>query len=181
MGQNRCNITLYLIFPTSSTDPFALYVMAGMHNMKLRDGVRYNIDAVELHPDFQPLAHYDLVDVAVIFTSRRMRFGHRILPVCLPLSTTETYTGRRATVAGWGRLSADGPTSERLQAGRVIVLSADECSRTTMGVLLEPQVMLCAYARSVDSCQGDSGGPMVVATAFNRFEQLGGWFAKRQQ
>lgn len=157
-----------------STDPYEMYVIVGMHDLRLRDGVRYNVNDVILHPKFESLEQYDLVDVAVIVTNRPIQFGATVLPVCLPLSTDQTYVGRRTTVAGWGRLSDDGPAADLLQAARVIVMSTAECMKTPMGGLLDPEVMLCAYARSVDSCQGDSGGPMVVATTFNRFEQLGG-------
>lgn len=63
------------------------------------------------------------------------------------------YNGQTGTLAGWGRMWTDGRNSRYLKETRVIVQSAERCLRTPLGTLLEPKIMICAYAKHADACQ----------------------------
>lgn len=151
-----------------------------MHDRIEQDGVRFNVTNVLLHPEFEPLADYDVVDVAVLILDRKIEFSDTVRPVCLPANVRQSYDGRRAMVAGWGRMSEGGANSKRLQTTRVMMMSGAQCALTQLSYLLQQDKMMCGYARRADACQGDSGGPLVVNTAYNRFEQIGECFMYMQ-
>ncbi|XP_046675171.1 trypsin-like [Homalodisca vitripennis] len=95
---------------------------------------------------------------------------------CLPNSDDEDYTGRSATVAGWGRLAErKKKTSELLRKVEVPILSESECKSKGYPDSKITENMICAgYTDGKkDACQGDSGGPLHAMDAKNVTEVIG--------
>ncbi len=46
-----------------------------------------------------------------------------------------------------------GDNSRHLQETKVIIQSSPECRDTRIGFLLEPNTMICGYAKNADACQ----------------------------
>ncbi|CAG9820819.1 unnamed protein product [Phaedon cochleariae] len=99
------------------------------------------------------------------------------IPVCLPRDQ-EDFTGRMATVTGWGRLKYGGGVPSILQEVQVPIMENHVCQEMfrTAGhskVILES--FLCAgYANGQkDSCEGDSGGPLVLQRPDGRYQLAG--------
>lgn len=79
----------------------------------------------------------------------------------------------KARVAGWGRITDGGSTSNTLLEAKVNLLSDHVCKSSLIGEFYDTDSMLCAYKTKKDACQGDSGGPLFIETSLNRFEQVG--------
>lgn len=79
----------------------------------------------------------------------------------------------KARVAGWGRTTDGGSTSDKLLEAKVNLLSDHDCKSSLIGEFYDTDSMLCAYKTKKDACQGDSGGPLFLETSLNRFEQVG--------
>ena len=73
-------------------------------------------------------------------------------------SALET-TGTSLTVAGWGAIRENGPSSDEALAVDVPVVSQSQCNNWVGGIKTG---MMCAGLEGggKDSCQGDSGGPL---------------------
>lgn len=154
-------------------NPLQLTIRVGMHSNSVREGQLLTVAESRLHPEFQELENYDIVDVAILRTKQLIVFSDTVRPVCLPQSQALRYDSRAATIAGWGKLGQKLGGSVLLQEARVKVLSSAECKRSSIRRVFHDDVMLCAQAPGMDACQGDSGGPLVLESQFNRFEQIG--------
>lgn len=56
-------------------------------------------------------------------------------------------------VAGWGRMWSGGENSRYLQETKVMIQSNYECTKSRIGFLLKPSIMICGYAKNADACQ----------------------------
>ncbi len=143
----------------------------------LRDGNIRGVDFVNVHPGYDPDTFEN--DVAVLQLDE-------FVPANLaqPLSfvgsgdTVFDQPGQLSTVAGWGAIFSGGPTSDRLLATDVNVISDSSCEADYQGSGDEifPDVMICAAFQGRDSCQGDSGGPLMAKelTGFKIKKKKGG-------
>lgn len=75
-------------------------------------------------------------------------------PVCLP-ERGSTFTGKNATVTGWGAIEESGPLSSTLQEVLVPIMSNNECRTTKYPPKRITDNMLCAgyIDGGKDSCQ----------------------------
>ncbi|KAF5274825.1 hypothetical protein FQR65_LT00408 [Abscondita terminalis] len=116
-------------------------------------------------------------DLALLELEHPVQFDEHIVPICLPRED-EDFTGRMATVTGWGRLKYGGGVPSILQEVQVPIMENQVCQEMfrTAGhskVILES--FLCAgYANGQkDSCEGDSGGPLVLQRPDGRYQLAG--------
>lgn len=78
--------------------------------------------------------------------------------------------GTPATVLGWGRTGAGhGPSSDRLQAAPVPIVTDADCAADYPGFHRDTTVCAGYPQGGIDACTGDSGGPLLVA------DRKGGW------
>jgi len=113
----------------------------------------------------------EINDIALLKLSSPVQFRSEIWPVCLP-PQTPLYTGKVATVTGWGTTSSGGSASNVLREVDVEVKSNTQC-QSSYGSSSIRDTMLCAGSRGKDSCQGDSGGPLVFKDGGNNYDQIG--------
>ena len=90
--------------------------------------------------------------------------------ITMPLLDDGSYSDAdtTATVAGWGRTSDGGPSSNVLKSVDLKLLTNAQCEETYgfKGDLIDS--MICAIGDlegGEDACQGDSGGPLFVQQA----------------
>ena len=116
------------------------------------------------HPDYNN-PHSLSNDLALLKLDNPVDFNNipHVRPICLPSNREETFTGLRATVAGWGIIHPSGPSSSVLLETNVNVISLTECRELYRqhGYTLSDD-MLCTLSPSdgsvfQGSCSGDSG------------------------
>ncbi|XP_026666907.1 trypsin-1-like [Ceratina calcarata] len=113
-----------------------------------------------LWPNEYNMITYDF-DVAVIKFPKPITMSASVKPISLAKATSVVRPGQNAVVTGWGRLTENGPLSDKLQSLTVPIIDLKECKKTSDSVT---DNMICAgyMAGGKDTCQGDSGGPLVL-------------------
>ncbi|XP_034834614.1 trypsin-1-like [Maniola hyperantus] len=109
-------------------------------------------------------------DVALLKTIRQLRWTNELRPACLPQPLAADYSGKMATVAGWGFTNEDrgiGTRPNVLQKTDVVVVENNECNNwyESQGskVRIIPTQMCAGHETGGrDSCWADSGGPLMV-------------------
>jgi len=105
-------------------------------------------------------------DIALLELASPITFSPEVSPACLPEADTD-YTGKMATVSGWGRLEHEGAKPGHLRQVSLMVGEDSYCG-AKWGNRFKKQVMMCTdVTPGKDSCRGDSGGPLVVKTGYN--------------
>ncbi|KYN21550.1 Serine proteinase stubble, partial [Trachymyrmex cornetzi] len=157
----------------NSWDVARLIARLGDHNIKTNNEIRHierRVKKVVRHRGFNSRTLYN--DVALLTLSEPVEFTEQIRPICLP-SGSQLYSGKTATVIGWGSLRESGPQPAILQEVSVPVWPNSECklkygSAAPGGIV---DSFLCAGRATKDSCSGDSGGPLMVNDG--RWTQVG--------
>ncbi|KFO90906.1 Enteropeptidase, partial [Buceros rhinoceros silvestris] len=84
-----------------------------------------------------------------------------IQPICLPEKTQQFLPGINCSIAGWGRIMNQGPTSDILQEAEVPLISNEKCQQWMPEYSITENMICAGYdIGGIDSCQGDSGGPL---------------------
>ncbi|GBP15052.1 Enteropeptidase [Eumeta japonica] len=134
------------------SDHTQMEVILGLDSLDdLSDVVFRRIKDVTIHEEFTSTQVRDDSDVSVVTLDLPIQFGPAMLPICLP-SPTDDYTDWTATVAGWGRVGTNDPTSSSLQQANVRVLSRERCFASELSPHLTEN-MMCAFAEGKDGCQ----------------------------
>lgn len=82
----------------------------------------------------------------------------------------EEFVGQLAMVAGWGKLSFNGPVPNVLQVAKLPVIGNKQCQNMyhdSGHIKIISDSFVCAGYQmgGKDSCEGDSGGPLQVQRA----------------
>ncbi|KAI4468741.1 transmembrane protease serine [Holotrichia oblita] len=149
------------------------------NNMGSRRPLSRNVKRVIVHRSYDPATFAN--DLALLELEHPIHFDQHIIPICLPREE-EDFTGRMATVTGWGRLKYGGVVPTMLQEVQVPIMENDVCQemfRTAGHTKIILESFLCAgYANGQkDSCEGDSGGPLVLQRPDGRTTTMKGLIA----
>uniref|UniRef100_A0A8C4YMX5 Ovochymase-1 n=1 Tax=Gopherus evgoodei TaxID=1825980 RepID=A0A8C4YMX5_9SAUR len=153
-----------------SNERINLIVTVGEHNLRKTDEQEQNIPVsqVIVHPDFNRLG-YMHSDIALLYLKYRVKYGHRVQPICLPHRDDKFEAGTLCVASGWGRVSEAGELSNVLQEVELPIIDRGTCSALLKQMNLPPVAnsMLCAGFPDggKDACKGDSGGPLVCRRA----------------
>ncbi|KAJ8670479.1 hypothetical protein QAD02_001738 [Eretmocerus hayati] len=157
----------------SSWDVARLTVRLGDHDIRTpleTKHIERRVLRVVRHRGFDIRTLYN--DVAILTLNEPVEFSEYIRPVCLP-SGSSLYSGKTATVIGWGSLRENGPAPAQLQEVSIPIWSNAGCKQrygsAAPGGIVES--FLCAGEDNKDSCSGDSGGPLMVNDG--RWTQVG--------
>ncbi|XP_048505114.1 serine protease filzig isoform X2 [Athalia rosae] len=140
-----------------------------------KTSVSRNVRRVIVHRNYDPATFEN--DLAVLELESPVQFDTHIVPICMPEDKAD-FTGRMATVTGWGRLKYNGGIPSILQEVQVPIMENSVCQemfQTTGHSKLILDSFLCAgYANGQkDSCEGDSGGPLMLERPDGRWELAG--------
>ena len=140
-------------------------------NLDSTQGVRVDVKAFSIHPDYDP--NQLSPDVALLELAKPV---NGVKPIQLAGASDDIYEtpGTLLTVIGWGNVSTTGHTNypDELRELQVPVISDADCDFAYSGALTE-DTQLCAGKKRVDSCQGDSGGPLFATTSSGEWIQMG--------
>lgn len=146
-------------------------VTVGTNNLN-SGGRQYDVSRVKVPTAYNASMHYH--DIAILRTKQSMQFNNPDLSVraiTLPPETAinTSYTGRVATVAGWGETKyLEGDFSELLLEAQITVVDFKECDTKYKAIRLRAlpkgviKQQICAGSGGKDSCRGDSGGPLMI-------------------
>ena len=92
--------------------------MLGAHNVESSEetnSVLIAVDKIVVNPEYNFVSKEN--DLALLQLPRPVDFAANptIRPVCLPANSSQDYSGRTATVAGWGRQTFGGQASSVLK------------------------------------------------------------------
>jgi secreted trypsin-like serine protease len=154
-----------------------IQIFLGDHNWKLSseaDSFRRFVTKIKIYPRFGKPRNLNN-DVCLIKLSDPISFPDHpnVRPICLPSSNTNQYEEYKATLAGWGKVSADGKVSPVLQEAEVKIMKKKKC-KNIFGSAMTSHMMCIGrhYALIVSACNGDSGGSLMVRNGEN-FDTVG--------
>ena len=97
---------------------------------------------------------FDIYDMSIFILNRKITFSPKTSPICLSNDGDDKlYWNRKAIVAGWGRISEEGPSSDVLMETQVVVKTDEECENMTDLAAYNYNAMMCAHEIYRDSCQ----------------------------
>ncbi|CAH2084081.1 unnamed protein product [Euphydryas editha] len=140
-----------------------------------RRPVTKNVRRVIVHRQYDAATFEN--DLALLELDSPVQFDAHIVPICMPQDDTD-FTGRVATVTGWGRLTYNGIVPSILQEVQVPVIDNSACQEMFHTAGHAKKILnsfICAgYANGQrDSCEGDSGGPLVLQRDDGRWQLVG--------
>ncbi|XP_051765797.1 mast cell protease 4-like [Ctenopharyngodon idella] len=134
-----------------------LMVVVGAHDLrdsKSSDHIR--VISYIPHPKYKSNPNRNDDDIMLLKLEKKV--GPNNVGV-IPLPKHGEDIKAACSVAGWGRLKANGPGSNVLMEAKVSVMNNTEC-RNRWGAIYSVSKMICAYGCG-GTCKGDSGGPLV--------------------
>ncbi|EFN77168.1 Serine proteinase stubble [Harpegnathos saltator] len=143
--------------------------------LESKRSVTKNVRRVIVNRGYDPATFEN--DLALLELETPVQFDEHIVPICMPDDGID-FTGRMATVTGWGRLKYNGGVPSVLQEVQVPIMENSVCQemfQTAGHSKLILESFLCAgYANGQkDSCEGDSGGPLVMQRPDGRWFLVG--------
>ncbi|XP_034472055.1 chymotrypsin-1-like [Drosophila innubila] len=114
------------------------------------------VDKIIPHPKYNGITF--LNDIGIIKLKDEIRLSEDFANI-IPINDRDP-TGLKCTLVGWGRVVSNGPLSDEVVSGDVVVDSHADCSKSAYFI----KGTLCAPNPNnyeVASCSGDSGGPLI--------------------
>ncbi|XP_071452264.1 serine protease filzig [Hetaerina americana] len=143
--------------------------------LESRRAITRNVRRVIVHRRYDAATFEN--DLALLELDSAVTYQQHIVPICMP-KDNEDFTGRVATVTGWGRLKYGGGVPSVLQEVQVPVLENSVCQemfKTAGHAKTILSSFVCAgYANGQkDSCEGDSGGPLMAERVDGQWVLIG--------
>ncbi|NXH06763.1 ENTK Enteropeptidase, partial [Loxia leucoptera] len=127
-----------------------------------------NIDRIIINPHY--MRETKDSDIALMHLQHKVQCTDYIQPICLPEKDQQFSPGINCSIAGWGSIRNEGPSSDILQEAEVPLLSNEKCQQWMPKYNITANMLCAGYDMGgIDSCQGDSGGPLT-------FEDGDKWF-----
>ncbi|XP_058447875.1 serine protease filzig isoform X2 [Malaya genurostris] len=144
-------------------------------DLETKRSVTKNVKRVIVHRQYDAATFEN--DLAILELESPIHYDVHIVPICMP-SDEADFTGRMATVTGWGRLTYGGGVPSVLQEVQVPVIENSVCQEmfhmAGHNKKILPSFVCAGYANGKrDSCEGDSGGPLVLQRSDGRYELVG--------
>ncbi|XP_055641026.1 serine protease filzig [Toxorhynchites rutilus septentrionalis] len=144
-------------------------------DLEAKRSVTKNVKRVIVHRQYDAATFEN--DLAILELESPIHYDVHIVPICMP-SDEADFTGRMATVTGWGRLTYGGGVPSVLQEVQVPVIENSVCQEmfhmAGHNKKILPSFVCAGYANGKrDSCEGDSGGPLVLQRPDGRYELVG--------
>ncbi|XP_052522856.1 enteropeptidase [Tympanuchus pallidicinctus] len=119
-----------------------------------------NIDQIVINPHYNKLTKDS--DIALMHLQNKVQYTDYIQPICLPHENQQFLPGINCSIAGWGAIRYEGPTSNILQEAEVPLILNEKCQEWLPEYTITENMICAGYDMGgVDSCQGDSGGPLM--------------------
>ncbi|EDX05467.1 GD21783 [Drosophila simulans] len=128
--------------------------------------VNHAISHVIVHPDYKQGQYHH--DIALLVLKTPLNYSVATQPICLQKTRANLVVGKRATIAGWGKMSTSSVRQPEMSHLDVPLTSWDLCLRNygSTGALESPNSIegqwMCAGGEGKDVCQGFGGAPLFI-------------------
>ena len=140
--------------------PKNLNVVAGDFDVKKKETgeKEMKVCSVHMHPGYSKKPK-NVNDIALLRLCEDVTYSRYIAPITLPSKGLDVPDDASVTVAGWGRTTEGGSTSDKLRKVSLKKTNLSFCKNRYNSV---GNGHICAgiKAGGKDACQGDSGGPL---------------------
>nr|KAF6380671.1 transmembrane serine protease 15 [Myotis myotis] len=144
-------------------EPSKWKAILGLHvtsNLTSPQVVTRLIDQIVINPHYNKRSKDS--DIVMLHLEFKVNYTDYIQPICLPEENQVFLPGRICSIAGWGRIVHDGPTSDILKEAEVPLISNEKCQQQMPEYSITENMVCAGYEEGgIDSCQGDSGGPLM--------------------
>ncbi|XP_072864240.1 chymotrypsin-like elastase family member 2A isoform X1 [Chlorocebus sabaeus] len=151
-------------------------VALGRHNLYIAESGSLTVRVSEtvVHPKWNSSDASKGYDIALLKLADPVSLTDKIRLACLPPAGTILPNNYPCYVTGWGYLHSNGPASDVLQQGRLLVVDYATCSKFYWWGSTVKTSMICAGGDGkISSCYGDSGGPLNCQASDGRWEVHG--------
>uniref|UniRef100_A0A8C3E8X7 pancreatic elastase n=1 Tax=Corvus moneduloides TaxID=1196302 RepID=A0A8C3E8X7_CORMO len=138
-------------------------VALGEHNLMQVDGTEYyiDVDAIFTHEGWNPYAIANGYDIALLRLKSHAYDNGFVEIGTLPPNGQILPNDYPCYITGWGVISVNGDSPDRLQEVVVPVVDHEICSQPDWWGSQAKETMICAGGDGVRAgCSGDSGGPL---------------------
>ncbi|XP_078526356.1 granzyme M [Lissotriton helveticus] len=148
-------------FPNITLGP--IRAVLGLHRLdsRLPENQEIPVRAYYPHAEFDDFSKEN--DIMLLQLSRKAQLNENVTVLQLPERDRPVAPGVVCSVAGWGSLKYNGPTSKALQEMTLKVIDGRVCnsSRAWNGEISDSMMCLQGVKEGIFPCQGDSGDPVV--------------------
>uniref|UniRef100_A0A224YKP5 Tick serine protease n=1 Tax=Rhipicephalus zambeziensis TaxID=60191 RepID=A0A224YKP5_9ACAR len=149
------------------TEIVAIYVIYG--HADISRGARVRVAKLLRHQKYDDKLIFN--DIAILLVEKPFRYGVEVKPICFPTKPLNAYN-KNAVIAGWGKLSEFGNTSDHLQFTIVKIQPNEVCEKLYTDSYRK-DITYCAFHNDTGSCFGDSGSPLFMQADKGRYTQVG--------
>ncbi|XP_003587611.1 duodenase-1 [Bos taurus] len=100
-------------------------------------------------------------DIMLLKLTRKADITDAVSPIDLPRRLAKVKPGMMCSVAGWGQLGVNMPSTDKLQEVDLEVQSEEECIARFKKYIPSKQICAGNPSKRKNSFSGDSGGPLV--------------------
>ncbi|XP_059565324.1 granzyme B(G,H)-like isoform X2 [Myotis daubentonii] len=139
----------------------SITVTLGAHNIKKQEKTQQKIPVKTAipHPDYDKRKTTN--DIMLLQLKRNIKQTDAVKPLPLPRGKDLPRPGDNCTVAGWGRVTRDGPSSDTLQEVELTLQKDKKCKDVFNNYNKNIQLCVGDPKEKKSSFKGDSGGPLL--------------------
>ncbi|XP_034354527.1 granzyme B(G,H)-like [Arvicanthis niloticus] len=141
----------------------SINVTLGAHNIKKQEKTQQVIPVVKIipHPDYKKFSN----DIMLLKLKSKAKRTKAVRPLNLPRCNVHVKPGDVCAVAGWGRTTPNGKSSNTLQEVELTIQKDQECESYLKNYNNASQICVGDPKTKCASFRGDSGGPLVCKKA----------------
>ncbi|KAF4017964.1 hypothetical protein G4228_009734 [Cervus hanglu yarkandensis] len=142
-------------------DRKSIEVILGAHDIKKKERTQQVIRVRRAipHPGYN--SETDVNDLMLLQLERKAKVTTSVSTIRLPSGSDTVKPGMLCSVAGWGLLSVNGPTANKLQEVELEVQRDEECKAHYKHYNTNIQICVGNPRMRKNAMKGDSGGPLV--------------------
>jgi len=137
---------------------YAVTVSFGEYELGVQDSNHIDVEVEQIitHPLYNAKTKDN--DISLIQLKQAIKLGPRIIPICLPQSSSTIYSGSRCYISGYGSFKGTDHDKFRLQHSSILAQPKTMCDESNATIT---DRMICIKGTRVNACLGDIGGLFV--------------------
>ncbi|XP_005857334.1 PREDICTED: granzyme B isoform X1 [Myotis brandtii] len=159
----------------------SITVTLGAHNIEKQEKTQQNISVKTAfpHPDYDKGKRSN--DIMLLQLERNTKRTDAVKSHRLPRGKDLPRPGQKCSVAGWGRVTRDGPCSDTLQEVQLTLQNDSKCENLFEDYNRTIQLCVGDPTKKKSSFKGDSGGPLLCRNGIQGIVSYGNKYGKPPQ